>query len=88
MRKLLFESLFRQPLTEQAPSLDDAAVTELATALGRVRGGGSAEVFRYARSMPAPAMGASWKFTRSTTPITTSSASASASLPRHVTPMC
>src|SRR5258706_15548150 len=35
MRKLLFESLFRQPFTEQAPSSDDAAVTELATAVGR-----------------------------------------------------
>ncbi len=35
MRKLLFESLFRQPFTEQAPSADDAAVTELATAVGR-----------------------------------------------------
>src|SRR5437870_10907907 len=33
MRKLLFESVFRQPLTEQAPSPDDAAVAELATAL-------------------------------------------------------
>src|SRR5471030_904654 len=35
MRKLLFESLFRRPFTEQAPSSDDAAVTELATAVGR-----------------------------------------------------
>ena len=35
MRKLLFESLFRPPFTEQAPPLDDAAVTELATAVGR-----------------------------------------------------
>jgi Ni,Fe-hydrogenase III small subunit len=35
MRKLLFESVFRQPLTEQAPSPDDAAVAELATALGK-----------------------------------------------------
>src|SRR6188768_4085362 len=35
MRKLLFESVFRQPLTERAPSPDDAAVAELATALGR-----------------------------------------------------
>ena len=35
MRKLLFQSLFRRPFTEQAPSSDDAAVTELATALGR-----------------------------------------------------
>src|SRR5829696_5615775 len=34
MRKLLFESVFRQPLTERAPSPDDAAVAELATALG------------------------------------------------------
>ncbi len=34
MRKLLFESLFRRPFTEQAPSPDDAAVTELATAVG------------------------------------------------------
>src|ERR1700692_254361 len=35
MRKLLFESLFRRPFTEPAPSSDDAAVAELATALGR-----------------------------------------------------
>ena len=35
MRKLLFESLFRRPFTEQAPSPDDAAVTELAAAVGR-----------------------------------------------------
>src|SRR2546430_5244027 len=35
MRKLLFESVFRQPLTEQAPSPDHAAVAELATALGQ-----------------------------------------------------
>jgi Ni,Fe-hydrogenase III small subunit len=36
MRKLLFQSLFRQPLTEPAPSSDDAAVAELAAAVGRV----------------------------------------------------
>ncbi|MGY4407644.1 NADH-quinone oxidoreductase subunit B family protein [Bradyrhizobium sp. USDA 3315] len=30
MRKLLFQSLFRQPLTEQAPRPDDAALAELA----------------------------------------------------------
>src|SRR5271166_558015 len=35
MRKLLLQSLFRRPFTEVAPSPDDAAVTELATALGR-----------------------------------------------------
>ena len=35
MRKLLFESVFRRPLTERAPSLDDAALAELATALGQ-----------------------------------------------------
>lgn len=35
MRKLLFESLFRPPFTEQAPSQDAAAVAELATAVGR-----------------------------------------------------
>ena len=35
MRKLLFESIFRQPLTEPAPSPDDAAVAELAAALGQ-----------------------------------------------------
>ncbi len=34
MRKLFFESLFRRPFTEQAPSTDDAAVTELAMAVG------------------------------------------------------
>src|SRR3979411_206846 len=34
MRKLLFESLFRLPFTEEAPSLDDAAVSELAAAVG------------------------------------------------------
>src|SRR4051812_33973619 len=35
MRKLLFQGLFRQPFTEKAPAPDDAAVTELATAVGR-----------------------------------------------------
>jgi NADH-quinone oxidoreductase B subunit len=35
MRKLLFESLFRRPFTEAAPSSDDAAVTELATAVSQ-----------------------------------------------------
>ena len=35
MRKLLFESLFRRPFTERAPSPDDAAVTELATAVAQ-----------------------------------------------------
>ena len=35
MRKLLFESVFRRPLTERAPSPDDAAVAELAAALGQ-----------------------------------------------------
>src|ERR1700736_667225 len=35
MRKLLFESLFRRPFTEQAPSSDDTAAAELATAVGR-----------------------------------------------------
>src|SRR5213079_3035240 len=35
MRKLLFESIFRRPLTERAPAPDDAAVAELATALGQ-----------------------------------------------------
>src|SRR3981081_4750454 len=35
MRKLLFESLFRLPFTEEAPSLDDAAVSELAAAFRR-----------------------------------------------------
>jgi NADH-quinone oxidoreductase B subunit len=36
MRKLLFESLFRRPFTERAPTPDDAAVTELATAVAQV----------------------------------------------------
>ena len=35
MRKLLFQSLFRTPLTEPAPSPDQAAVEELAAAVGR-----------------------------------------------------
>src|SRR5437763_16583825 len=35
MRKLLFESLFRRPFTELAPSPDDVALSELATAVGR-----------------------------------------------------
>jgi len=34
MRKLLFQSLFRQPLTEQAPRRDDAALAERAAAVG------------------------------------------------------
>lgn len=35
MRRLLLESLVRPPLTEDAPSPDDAALAELAGALGR-----------------------------------------------------
>jgi len=35
MRKLLFESLFRQPFTERAPAPDDAALTELAAEVGQ-----------------------------------------------------
>ena len=35
MRKLLFQSLFRTPLTEPAPSPDQAAIEELAVAVGR-----------------------------------------------------
>lgn len=35
MRKLLFESLIRPPLTERAPSSDEAALVELAETLGR-----------------------------------------------------
>jgi Ni,Fe-hydrogenase III small subunit len=35
MRKLLFQSRFRAPLTESAPSPDQAAVEELAAAVGR-----------------------------------------------------
>ena len=69
MRKLLFESLFRRPLTEAAPAPDDAAVAELATRSAARRGDGSAAACRSARSMPAPAMDANWKSTRSTTPI-------------------
>jgi Ni,Fe-hydrogenase III small subunit len=34
MRKLLFQSLFRPPFTETAPTPDDAALIELATAVG------------------------------------------------------
>jgi len=35
MRKLLFESLIRRPLTETAPSPDEQALAELAASLGR-----------------------------------------------------
>src|ERR1700694_2339903 len=34
MRKLLFQSLFRRPFTEQAPPPDDAGLSELAAAVG------------------------------------------------------
>jgi len=36
MRKLLFQSLFRLPLTEPAPSVDEAGLRELATAVSDV----------------------------------------------------
>src|SRR6476619_7908572 len=36
MRKLLFQSLFRLPVTEQAPAPDDTALSERATAAGVV----------------------------------------------------
>jgi len=35
MRKLLFESLIRRPLTEAPPDPDETAIAELASALGR-----------------------------------------------------
>ncbi len=35
MRNLLFPNLLRRPLTEQAPALDQAAVAEIAAAVGR-----------------------------------------------------
>ena len=35
MRRLLFESLMRSPVTERAPEVDDAALSELAAALKR-----------------------------------------------------
>jgi len=35
MRKLLFQSLFQRPFTEPAPTPDEAALSELATAIGR-----------------------------------------------------
>ena len=35
MRRLLFESLFRRPFTEQAPSPDEAGLAELAEAVGQ-----------------------------------------------------
>jgi len=85
MRKLLFQSLFRPPFTEQAPSPDDAAVSELASAVGdaaRRRLGRSLSI----REVDA-GMDASSRFTRSTTPTTTSNASASGSWPRRATPM-
>lgn len=36
MRKLIFQSLLQSPLTEKTPPLNDAAVAEIATAVGRV----------------------------------------------------
>ncbi|MGO7800725.1 hydrogenase, partial [Rhizobium ruizarguesonis] len=35
MRKLLFESLIRPPMTEPRPTVSDAAMTELAAAIER-----------------------------------------------------
>jgi len=35
MRKLLFDSLFRSPLTEAPPTAEESALAELAAALGR-----------------------------------------------------
>ena len=70
MRKLLFESLFRRPLTERAPSPDDAARGGARNrSRPAPRGGGSAEACRSARSMPGPATDANSRFMRSTTPI-------------------
>jgi Ni,Fe-hydrogenase III small subunit len=36
MRKLLFQSLISRPLTEAAPAVTDTALSEVATALGRI----------------------------------------------------
>src|SRR5437016_299574 len=35
MRKLLFQSLFRRPLTEPAPTVDDGALAEIGRALAQ-----------------------------------------------------
>ena len=64
MRKLLFQSFFRGPLTEPAPALDEAAVEELAARSSAPHGDASAEASRSAKSMPGHATGASWRFMR------------------------
>ena len=64
MRKLLFESLFRRPLTERAPPTDDAAVTNSQPPWALARGGASDEAFPSAKSTPDPAMDANLKFMR------------------------
>ena len=88
MRKTLLESLTHGPLTEPAPapmklhslSLPKPSTAPLAPGL----------VVRcpFARSMPVPAMVASWKSMRSIMRFTISSALACALLLRHAMPMC
>ena len=88
MRKLLFQSLFRRPFTEQAPSPDDTAVAELATAVGhaaRRRLGRSLSI----REVDAGSCnGCELEIHALTTPITTSNVLACASSPRRAMPMC
>ncbi len=64
MRKLLFQSFFRKPLTEPAPALDEPPSNELAALSSAPHGDASAEASRSAKLMPARCNGASWRCMR------------------------
>ena len=65
MRRILFETLARPPLTEAAPGPDDPELAALAAELNeRARRAGSGAAWRSGRSTPAPATAASSKSTR------------------------
>ena len=64
MRKTLFESLTRGPLTEPAPAPDEAGLAELAKSVNRAARASWVVHYLYARSMPVRAMVANWKSMR------------------------
>ena len=88
MRTLLLRSLFSPLATLPAPPPADAALEELGRALGQ----GARRLFGRSLAIrevdAGSATAANSRSTHSTIPSTTSSASASASLPRPVTPTC
>ena len=88
MRKHLFQGIIRPPLTEPLPPPRRGTGRAGAGPRSRRTANASAAASRSARSMPVPAMAASWRSPRCPTPSTIWSVSACASSPRRATPTC